>query len=138
MLVEPAGKARPLPCDDGTVIESSATGSALFRSARDNRLYWIGNLCIDGERPNGNMPRSPLILAEVREDPFALKRDTITVIDRRAPHEDRFVQHSNFKYYQDRQTGRLRVSLTRYGERGSDNGKWMNADYYGYWVQLDG
>ena len=129
--------AEPLHCDDGTLLESSATGSVLFRSIRNGRLYWIGNLCTEGERPNGNMPRSPLTICEVQEEPFALKRGTLTVIDRRAPHEDARVQHSNFKFYQDRASGDVVLLLTRYGERGSDGLDWMKADLYQYRVAID-
>src|SRR5690606_11293497 len=63
-------KAVPLGCDDGTLLESSATGSKLFRSATDGRLYWIGNLCLNGARASGNWPRSPLVIAQIQEEPF--------------------------------------------------------------------
>ena len=125
----------PLPCDDGTLIESSSTGSAFFRSATDGRLYWIGNLCADGERPSGwgsNMPRSPIVIARIREEPFAIERSTITTIDTRRPGEHHDVQHSNFKFYQDRRSGDVVVYLTRYGERGYENNAWILADHYEY------
>ncbi len=128
----------PLGCDDGTLLESSATGSALFRSIIDGKLFWIGNLCVGDERPNGNWPRSPLYICEVQEEPFALKRSTLAVVDQRAPHENAQVQHSNFKFYQDRETGEVVLYLTRYGERGSDDGVWIKADLYQYRVSLEG
>ncbi|MBI4024920.1 MAG: exo-alpha-sialidase [Verrucomicrobia bacterium] len=128
----------PLPCDDGSVIESSATGSALFRSIKNNQLYWIGNLCLEGRRPNGNMPRSPLYIAEMQESPVAIKRKTITVIDRAQPGEHPDTQHSNFKFYQDRETGDVVLYLTRYGERGyPPAAEWIDADLYQYRVSLD-
>lgn len=129
-------QARPLPCDDGSLIESSATGSTLFRSIKNNKLYWLGNLCLDGERPDGNWPRSPLVIAEIHEEPFALRRETITVLDRRQPEEDEHIQLSNFKHYQDRETGDLIFYLTRYGERGNFGGRWLLSDQYEYRVQL--
>ena len=128
--------AQPLQCDDGTLIESSATGSAIIRSAHDGRLYWLGNLCIDGRRPDGNMPRSPLVIAELAESPVALRRETIRVIDRAAPHEHPDTQHSNFKLYQDRATGDLVLYLTRYGERGYADNAWLKADHYQYRVAM--
>lgn len=131
------GQAQPLPCDDGSLIESSSTGSALFRSLTNNKLYWIGNLCTEGERPNNNMPRSPLFIGEVQEEPFALRKSTLFAIDRAAPHEDPHVQHSNFKFYQDRESGDVVLYLTRYGERGYNEGAWKKADLYEYRVQLD-
>lgn len=130
-------EAVPLPCDDGSVIESSATGSTLFRSEKTGKLYWIGNLCAEGERPRGNDPRSPLVIAEMQEEPFAIKRKTITVVDTRHPGEDPRVQHSNFKFYQDRVTGDVVIHLTRYGERGYENRRWEQADHYQYRVALE-
>lgn len=124
----------PLPCDRGDPLESGSNGSALFRSLKNGKIYWMGNLCIDGVRPNGNWPRTPLVIAEIREEPFALKRDSITVIDRRAPGEPPEVQHSNFRFYQDRANGEVVVFLTRFGERSAE--KWTLADYYRYRVAL--
>jgi len=126
----------PLRCDDRTLIESSATGSALFRSLANGRLYWIGNLCIEGRRPDGNMPRSPIVIAEMLEDPVAIKRNSINIIDRAQPGEHPDTQHSNFKFYQDRVSGDLVLYLTRYGERGYENTAWIRADHYEYRVNL--
>jgi hypothetical protein len=125
----------PFPCDRGEPIESGANGSAFFRSIKTGKLYWIGNLCIHGVRPRGNFPRAPLTVCEVREDPVAIRRDTISVIDQQRDGEPPEVQHSNFRFYQDRETGDLVLFLTRYGERSAD--QWMLADYYRYRVAID-
>lgn len=130
-------EARPLGCDQGEPIESSSTGSLLFRSSKSNQLYWLGNLCIDGVRPSGNMPRSPLVIAKVNEYPFALVRDSILVLDRPAADEHPNTQHSNFQLYIDRESGDAVFHLTRYGERGYEAGAWLNADQYCYRVALD-
>ncbi|MEM3956792.1 MAG: sialidase family protein [Thermoproteota archaeon] len=130
----------PLVCDDGEPIESSSTGSVLFRSIKNGRLYWIGNLCLEGIRPNGNFPREPLYIAEVQEEPFALKRNTIAVIDRREPGESRYLQLSNFRFYQDREKGDIVLFLTRYSERSTDEDwtkTWMLADYYRYRIAVE-
>jgi hypothetical protein len=92
---------------------------------------------LNGERANGNWPRSPLVIAQIQEEPFAIRRETITIIDQAAPHESPQVQHSNFKSYQDRATGDVVVYLTRYGERGAENMEWLRADLYEYRVSLD-
>ncbi len=125
---------RPLPATGGPPIESGANGSALFRSIRNGRLYWMGNLALDGERANANWPRSPLVIAGVQEKPFALKRETIFVVDRRGSGDSPKVQLSNFRFYQDRETGDVVIFLTRYGERSEK--EWMNADYYRYRVSM--
>ncbi|MEJ5251521.1 MAG: exo-alpha-sialidase [Chthonomonadetes bacterium] len=127
-------EAVPLPCDMGEPIESSSTGSGIFRSITDGKVYWLGNLCIDGVRPNGNWPRTPLVIAEVQEEPFALRRDSLFVIDRQREGEPPEVQHSNFRFYQDRETGELVILLTRFGERSAE--RWQDANYYRYRVPL--
>ncbi len=82
------------------------------------------------------MPRSPIYIAEMQEAPVAIKRQTISVIDRTQPGEHPDTQHSNFKFYQDRLTGDIVLYLTRYGERGYDNNRWIVADHYQYRLKL--
>lgn len=126
---------QPLGCSDGSFIESGSNGSALLRSLTDGNLYWIGNLALGGERAQANWPRSPLVIAQVQEEPFALRRETITIIDQRQPGEPPQTQMSNFRYYQDRQTGEVVVFLSRFGEKDEQN--WRLADYYRYRVAMD-
>ncbi|HNQ72846.1 MAG TPA: sialidase family protein [Verrucomicrobiota bacterium] len=124
----------PLPATGGPPLESGANGSALFRSLKNGKLYWLGNLALRGERANGNWPRSPLCLVEVQETPFALKRETIFAVDERNYNDSPRVQMSNFRFYQDRETGDLVIFLSRYGE--VSEMEWMVADYYRYRVEL--
>jgi hypothetical protein len=124
----------PLSATGGEPIESGSNGSALFRSVKNGRLYWMGNLALRRERANGNWPRSPLVIVEVQEEPFALKRDTIFVVDERGPNDSPRVQMSNFRFYQDRETGDAVIFLTRYGEKSEK--EWMVADYYRYRVEM--
>jgi len=124
----------PCPATDGEPIESGANGSALFRSIRNGRLYWMGNLALRGERAKGNRPRSPLVIAEVQEEPFALKRGTLYAVDERTYNDSPGVQMSNFRFYQDRETGDVVLFLTRYGEHSEK--EWMLADYYRYRVEM--
>jgi hypothetical protein len=124
----------PLPATGGDPIESGANGSALFRSIKNGKLYWLGNLALRGERPQGNWPRSPLCLVEVQEEPFALKRETIFAVDERNYNDSPRVQMSNFRFYQDRETGDVVIFLSRYGEWSEK--EWMIADYYRYRVEM--
>ena len=94
----------------------------------------MGNLAMDGRRANGNWPRSPLVIAEVQEEPFALIRESITVIDQQAPGESDQVQMSNFRFYQDRDTGDVSVFLSRFGEHSAK--EWYLADYYRYRLEV--
>jgi hypothetical protein len=124
----------PLPTTGGEPLESGANGSAFFRSVKNGRLYWMGNLALRGERPNGNWPRSPLVIVEVQEEPFAFKRETIFAVDERNYNDSPRVQMSNFRFYQDRENGEVVIFLTRYGEFSEK--EWMLADYYRYRVRM--
>lgn len=124
----------PFPTLTGGPLESGANGSALFRSIKNGKLYWMGNLALRGERPNGNWPRSPLVIVEVQEEAFALKRETIFAVDERNFNDSPRVQMSNFRFYQDRATGDVVIFLTRYGEFSEK--EWMLADYYRYRVRM--
>lgn len=124
----------PLPATNGEPFESGANGSALFPSRKNGKLYWLGNLALHGERAKGNWPRSPLCLVEVQEEPFALKRETVFAIDERNFNDSPRVQLSNFRFYEDRESGELVVFLSRFGERSERD--WMAADYYRYRIEL--
>jgi hypothetical protein len=124
----------PLPATEGEPLESSASGSALFRSIKNGKLYWMGNLALRGEHAEGNFPRSPLVIVEVQEEPFALKRDTIFAVDDRTLNESARLQLSNFRFYQDRQTGDVVIFLTRYSEASETD--WKCSDYYRYRVEM--
>lgn len=124
----------PMTCNDGSEIESSATGAALIRSIKNGKLYFVGNLCADGKRADGNWPRSPLHIAEVDESTVSIKRDTITVIDERDADDTERTQISNFRYYQDRITQEIVIFSTRFGENETKN--WKRADYYRYRVAI--
>ncbi|MFP6583977.1 MAG: sialidase family protein [Candidatus Hydrogenedentota bacterium] len=124
----------PMTCSDGSEIESSATGSALIRSVKNGKLYFVGNLCADGKRADGNWPRSPLHIAEVDESTVSIIRDSITIIDQRDDTDTDRTQISNFRYYQDRETNEIVIFATRFGENETKN--WKRADYYRYRVAI--
>lgn len=124
----------PMPAADGTKPESPGCGSALFRSFTDGKLYWIGNLCLQGERPCGNLPRTTLYVMEVQEEPFAFKTETAFAIDEKGFNDSPDVQFSNFRFYQDRETGELVVYMVRFCERGAS--EIWKSDYYRYRIEM--
>ncbi|MCX7705482.1 MAG: glycoside hydrolase [bacterium] len=126
--------AEPLKDTDGNIPESSSTGSYLFRSTVNGKLYWIGNLCLPGEHPINNWPRHTLFIAEVEESShLALKKDTLSIIDKKKPGESDQIQLSNFRCYQDRVTGEIVLFMNRFFERGGyENMAWHNTDLYEY------
>jgi hypothetical protein len=128
---------KPVPAQDtgGKPVRAGASGSALFRSIADQRLYWIGNLCLADQEAVGNFPRSPLMLVECREEPFAFDLDNAFIIDHVGPGDSADLRLSNFRFVQDRETGEVVVYVTRLAERGRP--RWQEADYYSYRVRLD-
>jgi hypothetical protein len=126
---------QPWMYDDGSPVESPASGSAIFRSIKTGKIYWMGNICTNGEKAYANNPRSPLVIGEVQEEPFVVKKKSITVIDERSAGDSPAVQFSNFRYYQDRQTGDVVLFLSRFGERNAED--WKQADYYHYRVAVE-
>jgi hypothetical protein len=125
----------PLPADDGSVPESGSNGSALFRSIKTGKLYWIGNLCLAGQRARGNLPRTSLALIEVQEAPFALRLATMFLIDEKGYNDSPDLELSNFRFYQDRLTGDLVLLMNRYEQHGHD--QWWNSDYYRYRIEIE-
>lgn len=125
-------KPGPLLYTTGKEVLSSSTGSEIFRSIKNSKIYWIGNPAID-EYPNGNWPRSPLAIFEVDEDSFMLKPEKMLIIDKRQGQDGLKTQLSNFRYYQDRETGDINLFLSRWGEKVND---YRIADYYRYQVSL--
>lgn len=105
-------RPEPLQYTDGTGLTSPRAWSQLLRSARNGKLYWIANILpayedtasIREQYPARADPRYPLQIVEVDEDQLALKRDTLTVIEDRAPGETHWVRFSNFFVYNDRET----------------------------------
>ena len=99
--------------DDGTRFYSPSSIHRFIRHSVNGKLYWIGNIC--PKPPKGNWPREPLIIAEVDESIPALKRDTVTVIDKKGPGDSDKLQLSNFHVLENRETHELELYLTRWG-----------------------
>ena len=128
------GPVTDLRYDNGGQFYSPASPSALIRSSKTAKLYWVGN--ISRTPPEGNSPRYPLCIAEVDEQIPALKRDSFTVIDDRDPeHDTPLLQVTNFSLLENRETHDLELYLTRLGERGdgqSHTGDFWTSDAYKY------
>lgn len=118
--------------DDGKAFYSPSSYHRMIRSRGTGKLYWVGN--VTDKPPVGNSPRYPLVIAEVDESTGLLIKSTATPIDdRREGQGD--VQFSNFSLIEDRETGRLELYLTTYGED-PDPARWTAADCYKYTLTL--
>ncbi len=122
---------RELAYDDGSRFYSPSSIHRMIRWSVNGKLYWIGNICTTP--PRANSPRYPLVLVEVDEEIPALKRDTVTVIDRRRAGDSARLQLSNFSLLENRETHALEIYLTRLGEDPDD---FWGADCYRYTLKL--
>jgi hypothetical protein len=134
--------------DTGEQFYSPSAHSEFLRHSRTGKLYWFGN--ITPAPPDGNLPRYPLYLAEVDESAPSLKKDTLTIIDDYDRDNDSpEIQFSNFKILEDRETGKIELYMTRYGESkehwlrdmrryGESKKHWLRANQYKYTISLLG
>jgi hypothetical protein len=118
--------------DTGEQFYSPASIHKTFRSAKTDKLYWIGN--ISDKPPKGNYPRYPLYIVEINEEDPSFIKDTLTVIDDRDPNRDtELVQLSNFALLENRETHDVEIYLTRLGE----NKNIWSASAYKYTLVFD-
>lgn len=108
-----------LKCSDGSHFFSPASGSRLIRSCINNRLYWIGNIV--KENPDGNWPRYPLQISQIDEKNIAVQTNSIRVIDDKRGSDSGYVELSNFKVYEDRETHEFVLTIARRQEKGKGN-----------------
>ena len=100
--------------DNREVIYSPASISEFIRLSKNGKLYWIGN--ITDHTAYENFPRFPLCIVEIDEQTGLPKRESFTIIDTRREGEPERVQLSNFSILEDRETGRIELSLIKYGQ----------------------
>ena len=117
--------------DDGMAFYSPSSFHQMIRHTVTGKLYWIGN--ITSNRPRGNSPRYPLVIAEVDEEIPALKRDTVTLVDDRREGDSPRLQLSNFSLFENREDQAFEVYLTRLGEDPND---FWGANNYKYTLRL--
>ena len=118
---------------------SSATYSRIIKDERTGKHYWIGN--ITDHRVSGNYPRYPLQIVELDETYGTAKKESYTVIDTMRDGEPKWVQLSNFNLLQNRETGRLEVMLTKFGQfqwgENSPEGNPFKAEVWRYEIELE-
>ena len=115
---------------DGLPFFSSSSFHRLFRSSLTGKLYWIGNI-LPEHTTNPGHPRYPLIIAEIDESTYGLKRETVTEIDTRWPGEGERLQLSNFWVIESQAERNLEIYLTRLSE---DPDEVFTANVYRYTV----
>lgn len=134
--------AMPWHFDDGEIVYSSATFSRIIQDERTGKHYWIGNITGHGSGCPGiisdsNFPRYPLNIVELDETYGSARKETCTVIDTRREGEPEWVQLSNFKLLQNRETGNLEVMLTKIGQYSPDKTDPFRAEVWRYEIVPD-
>jgi hypothetical protein len=124
------GAVEEMQYNDGSGFYSPSSYHRMIRHSVTGKLYWIGN--ISAAPPQGNLPRYPLVIAEVDEAIPALKKNTVTAIDDKRPDQNDAIQFSNFSLLEDRESRSLELYMTLYGETASK----FDADCYKYVVTL--
>lgn len=103
----------PITYTDGTPFFSPSSWSDIRRHSKNGKLYWFGN--ISETNPKGNMPRFPLVVAEMDEESLTLIRESIHIVDTKTPEkgDTDLVQFSNFRVAEDPATGSYIITLRR-------------------------
>ena len=101
----------PFTFSNGEDFYAPAQKSGLIRSGKTGKVYWIGHM--SRMRPNGNVPRRPMVIAEVDEKRLGLRKETVTIIDDRKPDESEEFRTDFAAFVEDATTGRILVSLGR-------------------------
>jgi hypothetical protein len=102
----------PLLYDDGSWAYSPSCLPSVVRSRKNGRLYAITNFA-DGPCINCD-PRTKLQIAEIDTATFTVRRDTVTIIEQQPPElgDQPLTRFSNFRWFEDRQTGNIVLYLT--------------------------
>jgi len=99
----------PLLFEDGEMAYSSTSFASCIRSSKNDRVYAILNI-VNG--PNeGCLPRNVLHIAEINQDTFRVKRDTVTVIEEVHEEHTSLVGYSNWGMFEERDTKNLALFM---------------------------
>ncbi len=126
--------AEPWHFDDRQVVYSGASISALIRSSKNGKLYWIGN--VTDHTAYDNFPRYPLHIAQVDDRYGCLIKETLTEIDTRREGETDHLELSNFHVFEDRETGFIEVSLCKAGQYEFDYTKANSGEPWRYLIDV--
>jgi len=128
---------KPLLYSDGSFAYSPACMVIAFRSTKNGRFYLITNFA---DVPPVNCdPRTKLQIAELDTQTFRIKKESVTIIEQqdKAAGQPDTVRFSNFRCYEDRDTGDVALFMTpSLGDAGPGPGNRMPPHAYRYDIQL--
>ena len=119
---------KPLTFEDGKYVYSSTSFGSAFCSSKNGRVYIITNIL---NRPNeGCLPRNVLHIAEIDQDTFCARRDTVSAIE--AVHEEHTshgVGYSNWGMLEDRDKQNLNLFMNLENGPVHDGYDWNSYRY---------
>lgn len=109
------GAPQRLAYDNGEPLYSPSSISRLVRSSRNGKLYWIANILPFRQdmyvNTLNNQVRFILQIAEVNEENYGIRKETVTTIDEsKDPGNPR--EYSNSYVYEDRDSGNFILTMT--------------------------
>ncbi len=104
------GPAAPLTYPDASFVNSPGSYPNLFRSSKNGRVYIIANILPEPCRHCD--PRYPLKIAEIDQDYFWVLPETETVIQDREQRHGKCIRFSNWRRFEDRETGNPVIFMT--------------------------
>ncbi len=126
----------PWHFDTREVIYSSASVHSFYRSPKNGKLYWLGNIIDPPAAIDGNNPRYPLYICQVDEEVCCLMKDTLTVIDSLREGQTG-VELSNFNLLEDPDTKNVEIRLTKTNFNGKhqEEGYWY-SEAWEYFIEF--
>jgi hypothetical protein len=100
---------KPWTYASGVPFYSPSSMSQLFVHST-GRIFWFGN--ITPQNPNGNLPRYPLVVAEVDPATLGIIKSSILEIDTRKPNEAE-IELSHFRALEDRRSREIILTVPR-------------------------
>jgi len=118
---------KPLTFDDGKYLYSSVSFASAVCSSKNGRLYVILNIL---NRPVPScLPRNVLHVAEVDQETFSVKRDTVTVVEEIHEEHTHLSGYSNWGMMEDRYTKNLLLFMNMESGPVYDGYDWNSYRY---------
>jgi len=104
------GPAVPLTYPDCSYVYSPGSYLSLFRSAKNDRVYLVANILPEPTKHCD--PRYPLKILEIDREYLWALPETETVIQDREERHGKLIRFSNWRHFEDRETGNLVIFMT--------------------------
>ena len=130
---------QPLTYEDGSIVYSTRSMVRVRRWDAAGGTFLITNILARDIERDLTPGRHPLQIAQIDEGTLCVKKDTVTVIEDRAPNQPDSVRFSNFATLEDRETHFLRLYMTACaGNEGYQEGDNIPRDAFEYIIRPQG